>query len=131
MQRSVWLVSLAMIVAVAFSLTSCGGMQAQSKENLLSAAGFQMKMADSPEKAAHLQSLTQQKLVPHQKNGRVYYTFANAKSGQLYVGNAQNYQRYQQLAAQQRMAREEYMAAEMNEEEAMDWDMWGFYGPMW
>jgi hypothetical protein len=131
MQRSVWLVSLAMIVAVAFSLTSCGGMQAQSKENLLSAAGFQMKMADSPEKAAHLQSLTQRKLTPHQKDGKVYYTFANAKSGQLYVGSAQNYQRYQQLAAQQRMAQEEYMASEMNEDAAMDWDMWGFYGPMW
>jgi hypothetical protein len=120
-----------MMVAVAFSLSSCGGMQAQSKENLLSAAGFQMKVADSPEKQAHLQSLTQMKVTPHQKDGKVYYTFANAKSGQLYVGNAQNYQRYQKLAAQQRMAREEYMAAEMNQDAAMDWGMWGYYGPMW
>ena len=131
MQRSLLLVSLAIIVTVAFSLSSCGGMQAQSKENLLSAAGFQMKMADNPERQAHLQSLTQRKLVPHEKDGKVYYTFANAKSGQLYVGNAQNYQRYQELAAQQKMAREEFIAAEMNEDAAMDWDMWGLYGPMW
>jgi hypothetical protein len=131
MQRNIWLVSLAMIVAVALSLSSCGGMQVQSKENLLSAAGFQMRMADTPQKADHLQTLPQRKLVPHQKNDQVYYTFANAKSGQLYVGNSQNYQRYQELAAEQRMAREEYMAAEMEQEEAMDWDMWGFYGPMW
>ena len=131
MQRSVWLVSLAMLVAAALSLSSCGGMQAQSKENLLSAAGFQMKMADTPQKQTQLQAMTQRKVVPHQKNGQVYYTFANSKSGQLYIGNAQNYQRYQELAAQQRIAREEYMAAEMQEEEAMDWDMWGYYGPMW
>jgi len=131
MQRNAWLVSLAMIVAMALSLNSCGGMQAQSKENLLSASGFQMKMADTPQKQAQLQAMTQRKLVSHQKDDQVYYTFANAKNGQLYVGNAQNYQRYQELAAQQRIAREEYMAAEMEQEEAMDWDMWGFYGPMW
>jgi hypothetical protein len=120
-----------MIVTVAFSLSNCGGMPAQFKGNLFSAARFQMKITDTPEKQGHVQSLTQQKLVPHQKNGRVYYTFANSKSGQLYVGSAQNYQRYQQLAAQQRMAREEFVAAEMNEDAAMDWDMWGYYGPMW
>lgn len=62
---------------------------------------------------------------------QVYYTFANAKSGQLYGGNAQNYQGYQELAAQKRMAQEEYRAVEMNEGKAMDWDMWGFYGPTW
>ena len=122
---------LAMLLAAAFSLTSCGGMQAQSKENLLSAAGFRMKIADTPQKAAHLQTLTQRKIVPHQKDGQVYYTFANAQSGRLYVGTPQDYQRYQELAAEQRMAREDYMAEEMRQEEMMDWDMWGFYGPAW
>jgi hypothetical protein len=131
MQARILWGSLAMIVAVALSLSSCGGMQAQSKENMLSAAGFHMRMADTPQKTAQLQSMTQRKLVPHQKDGKVYYTFANSKQGKLYVGNAQNYQRYQELAAQQKMAREEYMAAEMQQEEMMDWDMWGFYGPMW
>ncbi len=127
--RLLW-ASLALLVAVAIT-GSCGGMQAQSKENLLSAAGFQMKIADTPQKQAHLQTLTQRKIVPHQKDGQVYYTFANAPTGRLYVGTPQDYQRYQDLAAEQRMAREEYMAAEMEEEEAMDWDMWGFYGPSW
>lgn len=70
-------------------------------------------------------------LSSHQKDGQVCYTFADAHRGKLYVGSAQNYKRYQELAAQQRMDREEYMATEMNEEEAMDWYMWGFYGPIW
>ncbi|MEJ2070610.1 MAG: hypothetical protein P8X65_13225 [Syntrophobacterales bacterium] len=131
MQRNLLLVSLAMIVAAALSLSSCGGMQAQSKENLLSAAGFQMRLADTPAKQTQLQAMTQRKLMPHQKKGQMYYTFANSKSGRLYIGNAQNYQRYQELAAQQKVAREDYMAAEMEEQEAMDWDMWGYYGPMW
>jgi hypothetical protein len=122
---------LAMLVAVALSLTSCGGMQAQSKENLLSAAGFHMRLANTPEKQGQLQSLTQRKIVPHQKDSKVYYTFADAKSGRLYVGTPEEYQRYRELAAEQRMAREEYMAQEMQQEEMMDWDMWGFYGPMW
>ena len=130
MRTKVLLGSLVLLVAVAL-MSSCGGMQAQSKENLLSAAGFQMRMADTPQKAAHLQTLTQRKVVPHQKDGQVYYTFANAQQGRLYVGNAQNYQRYQELAAEQRMAQEEYMAEEMRQEEMMDWDMWGFYGPAW
>jgi len=130
MRTKVLLGSSVLLVAVAL-MSSCGGMQAQSKENLLSAAGFQMRMADTPQKAAHLQTLTQRKVVPHQKDGQVYYTFANAQQGRLYVGNAQNYQRYQELAAEQRMAQEDYMAEEMRQEEMMDWDMWGFYGPAW
>jgi len=133
MTRSVSWLSLALVVVLAVALAGCGGMQAKSTEQLLSASGFQMKMADTPQKQAHLQSLTQRKLVPHQRNNKVYYTFADAKSGQLYVGNAEAYQRYQAMAEQERIAEQERMAAEMNMDAAMDWDMWGpwSYGPMW
>jgi len=133
MTRNAWWLRLALVLVLAVTLGACGGMQAKSTEQLLSASGFKMKMADSPQKQTHLQSLTQRKLVPHERKGKTYYTFANAKTGQLYVGNAQAYQNYQQLAAQEKIAEEQRMAAEMNMDAEMNWDMWGpwGYGPMW
>ena len=38
------------------------------------------------------------------------------------------YQRYQQLAIKQQLAQEQVMAAEMNEDAAMNWGAWG---PFW
>lgn len=53
-------------------LTACAAMKAEeatSKEQLLAAAGFKMQLANTPEKLAHLKSLTQQKIVVHEKDG--------------------------------------------------------------
>jgi hypothetical protein len=46
----------------------------------------------------------------------------------LYAGSQQDYSRYRQLAIQQQIAQEQMDAAEMNEDAAMDWGMWG---PFW
>lgn len=104
--------------------------EAQTTEQLLAAAGFQMKVADTPERLAHLKTLTQLQLVPHDRDGQVNYVFADAEGCKcLYVGNESEYDAYQKLAVQQRIADEKREAAAENMDAAMDWGMWGPWGP--
>jgi hypothetical protein len=111
-------------------LTSCAMMsaqQAKDTEQLLAAAGFKMTLANTPAKMAHLKTLTQNKIVPHQKDGVAYYIYADATNCQcFYWGQEQAYQKFQELQVQQNLAAEDRMSAEMNEEEAMDWDTMGY-----
>jgi uncharacterized membrane protein len=118
-----------------FVFSGCAALQnrqAIANERLLSAAGFQMKLADTPEKIAHVKTLTQRALVPHERDGKTYYVYADANACQcIYVGTEEAYQRYQNLALQKQIAEERLTAAQMNEDAAMDWGMWGPWGPWW
>ncbi|MFZ2169782.1 MAG: hypothetical protein WAW61_09115 [Methylococcaceae bacterium] len=111
-------------------LSSCAMMEAQETkdtEQLLSAAGFKIKLADTPAKLAHLKTLTQHKLAAHQKDGAVYYIYADATTCQcFYWGQDDSYQSFMQLQQQQDIANEEQMTAEMNEEEFLNWDIMGY-----
>jgi uncharacterized protein YdbL (DUF1318 family) len=121
--------TLAALVVVAGGCAALRKSDVDSQEQLLSAAGFQMKLADTPQKLAHLETLTSQKLVPHTKDGTLYYVYADAEFCKcLFVGNQPAYQKYQQLAIQQKVAEERLNAAAMNENAAMNWGMWG---PFW
>jgi uncharacterized protein YdbL (DUF1318 family) len=124
---------LALILLPAF-FSACAAMeanQAVETEQLLAAAGFQIKLAQSPAQLAHVKTLTQHKLVPHEKDGGVYYVYADATTCKcVYWGNEASYQRYQQLAVQREIADDQRMAAQMNENAAMNWGMWGA-GPWW
>lgn len=120
---------LAALVVVASGCAALRKSEVDSQEQLLSAAGFQMKLADTPQKVEHLQGLTPQKLVPHTRDGKLYYVYADAEFCKcLFVGNEAAYQKYQQLAIQQKVAQERLNAAAMNENAAMNWGMWG---PFW
>jgi len=123
----------AILSAFALALSACAAIQNQNAmdmERLLAASGFQMRLADTPEKLAHLQTLTQRKLVPHPHEGKLYYVYADAASCQcIYIGNEQAYQRYQKLALQKQIADEQRMAAEMNANASMNWGLWGPWGP--
>ena len=67
-----------------------------------------MKLADTPQKVAHLETLTSQKLVPHTRDGKLYYVYADPEFCKcLFVGNEPAYQKYQQLAIQQKLAQEQ------------------------
>jgi len=130
-RRSRWQfgVVLAALIPVLGGCAALRKSDVDSQEQLLSAAGFQMKLADSPEKLAHLQTLTPQKLVPHTRDGKLYYVYADAEFCKcLYVGDPPAYQKYQQLAVQQKLAQEQMNAAAMNENAAMNWGLWG---PFW
>jgi hypothetical protein len=126
--RMTWLKSMAIISVLSIALAGCAAMkksEATDTEHLLSAAGFKIKLADTPERLAHLKTLVQLKVVPHERNGKMYYIYADAAYCQcLYAGNQEAYQRYENLAVKQNIA-------QMNEAASMDWGMWGPWGPGW
>ncbi|MEI6425628.1 MAG: hypothetical protein WCP55_25670, partial [Lentisphaerota bacterium] len=71
-------------------LTGCQTIRdsnARSKEETLAAAGFQMKQAQTPEQMANIQRMSQRKLIPHTRDGKVMYVYADAEACQcVYVG---------------------------------------------
>ena len=114
---------LALIVAL--PLAGCAAIQrseARDTEQLLAAAGFRAKPADTPEKLANLRTKPPRKLISHSKDGNLVYSYADPDYCQcLYVGGSTEYSAYQRLAVQKEIAQEQRDAA-------MDWDMWG---PWW
>lgn len=120
---------LASSAALALTLAGCQALEqeeAKSTEQLLAAANFQIKQADTPQRMTHLETLTQRKLVPHDQDGQIRYVYADADGCKcLYVGDEADYDAYQKLAAQQRIADEEQEAATLSVGGPMDWGMWG------
>ena len=121
------------LIGIAVMFTACAAIQnrdAIGMERVLAASGFQMRLADTPQKLDHLKSMTQRKLVLHQHDDKIYYVYADASSCKcLYVGNEKAYQRYQKLAIEKSIAEHQRIAAEMNENSAMNWGLWGPWGP--
>jgi hypothetical protein len=123
-----YVVAVALIVVLA----GCAAMReerAKDKENMLAAAGFQMKPANTPNRVAHLQTLTPLKLLPYTRtDGKLLYVYADPKGCNcLYVGDETAYQRYRALEQQQKIAQEQMVTAQMNADAAMDWGLWGPY----
>jgi len=126
--RRTWLKSIAIITVLGIVLAGCAALQKSETtdtEQMLAAAGFNMRPADTPAKLAHLKTLTQRKLVSHERDGKVYFVYADAANCKcLYAGNQENYQRYQSLSVKKNIA-------EMNEAAPMDWGLWGPWNQGW
>jgi hypothetical protein len=127
-----WPLAPLVAVLVAVLVAGCSYMhreEAEQVEKTLAASGFRIKAADTPQKLAKLQQLPPRKISTRMHNGRRMYVYADPDFCKcLYYGDEQQYQRYRQLAIQQKIAQEQVEAAEMNENAAMDWGMWG---PFW
>ena len=82
------------VAVESFDFMTDGEWQTRTTEQLLATEGFQKKVADTPEKLAHLETLTPaRKLVARQRNGETYYVYADpAVCKCLYVGTAAQYQ---------------------------------------
>ena len=106
-------VMLALIVAL--PLAGCAAIQrseAKDTEQLLAAAGFQAKPADTPEKLANLRAMPPRTLVSLAKDGNVAYSYADPDYCQcMYAGGSEAYSTYQRLAAQKRIDQERLKAA--------------------
>ena len=114
---------------MAMLLAGCAAIekqQTEGTEQLLSAAGFNIKPANTPEKLASLQVMKQHKVVRRElSNGQLRYLYADATVCRcLYVGDEQAYQQYQKLAVQQENALMDQQAALDN-----SLDNWWAYDP--
>jgi hypothetical protein len=113
-------------VAIAGTLVGCTSQRANGLEQQLTAAGFQVWYADTPQKLANLEALSQRRLVAHPYAGGIRYVYADADGCKcVYAGNQLAYDEYQRMAAGDKVAGPGVMAAEMNKDAAMDWGVWG------
>jgi hypothetical protein len=118
-----------LIAALAIALAGCTAIQKRQTaqaQQLLAAAGFELQMADTPERLATLQ-----RVVPQRKVFSVAaadgprFVYADAEYCQCaYAGDQQAYEKYQRMVIKQRLAAEQDMAAQMSDAEGMGWGPW-------
>jgi hypothetical protein len=97
---------------------------AQRIEPMLSAAGFHVHPADSPARQAQLQSLTPLKMRFYPRSGKMHYWYADPYYCQcIFSGNEQAYDAYERIRLQQRMANQQVLSAQMNEDAAAQENM--------
>jgi hypothetical protein len=126
----------ALLAALLLVAGGCASDPVPETEQMLTAAGFRMEPADTPERQAELAGLPpHQVLVQPVRVGdtpTTGYVYADPDHCHcLFVGDAKAYQAFQQLAVQKRIADEYLQAAALNENAAFEWSHWGpgFWGP--
>jgi hypothetical protein len=119
--RNVLLVALVMAGA-----TGCATLRAastRSTEELLSAAGFHMLAADTPETVAQLESLPPRRIATRASNGQMSYVYPDPDVCKcLYVGTESQYQQYQKLRVERDLAERD-----LADQRALEWTRW----PWW
>jgi hypothetical protein len=120
-------------VACTSLLISCSTTQTgtQNKESMLVASGFKVITPKTTTQQQKLQNLPADKVTMIQKRGRTYYVFPDPVQNRAYVGGPREYQSYQQLRAENKLARENLETAEMYQDEEMQWSAWGGWGTAW
>ncbi len=114
-------------MAAMFAFGGCAGMDASNQRSLLASSGFHQRTPETPKQRELYAAAPAYKVQRVSFEGRVFYAYKDEKNGVAYVGGEAEYQHYERLATQQRIARDYYQAAEMNRTAAMGWS--GAYGP--
>jgi hypothetical protein len=117
--RQMFLVACLLLAGPAF--TGCASMGASSTEPLLSAAGFRVKTPENPTQRQLYAELPPYKVQRGTYQGKTFYAYKDEKQGVAYIGGEAEYQKYQELAVQRRIARDQYEAAQMNQTMAYRW----------
>ena len=124
------LVSISLLgTAVILTLTGCTisvKPTVAQREDMLVAAGFESKAADTPEKIEKLKALPQQKFIRQKVAGKLHYLYADASHCQcLYTGSEKEYQAYKQLARERKMGYKEDLYEQQGEDSGPVFDLDG------
>jgi len=124
--------------ALAAVLTSVGltvgcGLQQHAivqHEDALAAAGFTVRLANTPARQAMLHRLPPNQFVRRVKGDTIHYVYADPLvCSCLYIGTQQAYDQYRSDRLQQQLVNEQQMAAQTYEDATWNWDAWGPWGP--
>ena len=107
--------------AVLLAITGCGTIDAANREPLLSAAGFVARTPETAKQRELYAAAPAYHVERIEVEGKVYYAYKDEKKGIAFIGDEAAYQRYQKLAIQQRIARDNYEAAQMNRDASYGW----------
>ena len=118
-----WLTKLGLPAMVAtVLLTGCATIRRSpvgETEQLLAAAGFEMKHLDSAHEGSD--ATPPYRLISRVRNGAVEYAYADPKTCQcVYVGGSAEYSAYRRLATERQVARERLWGEEVER----GWDPW-------
>jgi hypothetical protein len=116
---------LAIILFVATLLPGCAGHNPQSTEDLLSAAGFNVVIASTPQQLKHLATLPPYKIMRIQRNGKDRYVYADPAQKLIYVGGLFSYDRFRDMRLAKNVSEQDLQDAKFNAEIASGWDVWG------
>ena len=126
------LIAMVVTVCALGGLVGCAGLESSNTKSLLSAAGFRVRTPETPAQKELYAALAPHHVQRATVKGKVFYLYKDEKAGVAYVGHEAEYQRYKELAIQQRVAQDYYMAAEMNSMYAYRWyGAWGPRGMYW
>jgi hypothetical protein len=118
---------LALITSTAL-LSACVTRQeaVEHREDLLAAAGFTARPANTPERQQALRTLPPHRFVQMPRgNGFVYLYADPLVCNCLYIGDQAAYGRYQQDVLNRHIATENEVAAQLNADTAWNWGSWG------
>jgi hypothetical protein len=102
-------------------LAGCASMTSANTEALLTAAGFRARTPQTPKQQQIYATLPPYQVQRATVKGQFFYVYKDEKAGVAYIGREPEFQRYQQLAIQQQIAQNQIMAAEMEQQAALDW----------
>ena len=125
MRRSI---NLCVAVGIAGLLSACATPveRANEKNDLLAAAGFRIVPVTTDEQRLELQTLPPNRVVQKTQKDRIIFLYADPYAcGCLYVGDQSAWDNYRREQLQQNFLTQERMNAEMNENAAWNWSMWG------
>jgi hypothetical protein len=123
------------LIIAACAITALAACQTQQQritehEDKLSAAGFTVKPANTPERQAMLHKLPPNKFVQRANGDNVHYVYADpVVCNCLYVGSEQAFNQYKRAEQEQRLADQQEMTAQMYSDPAWNWGAWGPWGP--
>jgi hypothetical protein len=132
MNRSVSPFAIA-IACLAVAACATKAERIADKEDLLAAAGFAVRPADSPARRAQLKQLPANKFVTMANGDQVKYVYADpVDCNCLYVGDQKAYGAYKQEVFSRNLADQQQQTAELNSDQ-WNWGAWGWdsWGPGW
>jgi hypothetical protein len=116
----------ALIVVAALLVSACQStsQSVQSRENLLAAAGFTIKPANTPARLAAMKKLPPHKFVQQTNGGNAVWVYADPTICQcVYFGDQTAWSNYRAEVFAQHLADEQRMTAIMNQN-AFDFGPW-------
>ena len=120
------IILLLSVLTAAIGLVGCASMGSSNTKSLLAASGFRERTPETAQQKQLYAAAEAYKVQRISANGKTFYAYKDEKNGTAMVGDESNYQQFEKLAIQQRIAEQEYQAAEMRRDAAYGW--YGAYG---
>jgi len=121
------------LIALTTVMTGCASQgkwtAADQTQVDLGSCGFTWRIADTPEKLKQVEALPQRQIVRHEKDGKTYYIYADARDCKcVYIGDEKAYQQYRQYVYEKRSERMEDIAAGQTAIMSVDPNFWSIFG---